>query len=68
MKRVHPSPEPILKDAPRYCVVLHPTKRCARYRYAQNRAQVREIKRTQKPGTYIEVFKIDHNFTQAWLA
>ncbi len=67
MQRVHPAPEPTLKIH-RYIVALFPTGKKQCLRYCVNRAEVREVKNKQKPGTYIQVFKADHNFTAAWLA
>ena len=62
---VHPV-EPTLKIH-RYIVAYYVKLRCRRYKYLANRKELREFKKTLKPGTYLEVFKATHDFKEAWL-
>lgn len=66
--KVFPHSEPILSPMHRYIVVIYASKRGRWYRYCANRQEVRELKKKQKPGTYLEVFKATHDFKEAWLA
>lgn len=67
-KRVNHLVEPTLKPMHRYIVALYVKLNGVKFRYCANRQEVRELKKKQKPGTYLEVFEAKHRFKEAWLA